>query len=75
MITLFPEKKLERLHIIMLEAAEQSWNRDLPKIKIYNSINMLPDFSFYAHQSSNSVYDTICKTHKNHIKTIIIGPE
>lgn len=75
MISVFPEKKLERLHLIMLEAAEQSWNRDIPRIKIYHSINTLPDFSFYAHQSSNSVYNTICNIHANRIKTIIIGPE
>lgn len=74
-ISVFPEKKLERLHTIMLEATEQSWNRTIPRIKIYGSINTLPDASFYAHQSSNCIYDTIRNTFINRSKTIIIGPE
>lgn len=69
-ITVISANKLERLQSIVIEAAEQSRNREVPEIKIYTKINQLPQ-SYLAYQEWNGVISSGWSI----LGSIVIWPE
>jgi len=60
----------------MLEAAEQSRNRTIPSIKIYNAIDELDSRSYVAYQYADTSFQALAMLLPGQDKrSIIIGPE
>ena len=61
----------------MLEAAEQSRNRTIPSITIYNSISELDGCSYVAYQYADVAFQalTTLMPQQDKKRSIIIGPE
>lgn len=75
-ISIISDNKLQRLQLIMLEAAEQSWNRSIPTISLYTTIDELDKTSYYAYQYSELSFQQLSSIYtKQEKRSIIIGPE